>query len=96
MQDKLIESGAINIRPNLIMMEGRGKILFPVYANFILNKGKANSRQRRIRVRIFGIVLPTLILILSPLITILSRLLPLIQKARTQKEIHYFSHNELR
>lgn len=96
MQDELIQSGAINIKPNLMMMEGRGKILFPLYADFILNKGKAKSRERRTRVRIFGIMLPILILILSPLITVVSRILPLIRKSKTEKEIHYFSHNQLR
>lgn len=96
MQDDLIQSGAINIKPNLMMMEGRGKILFPLYANFILNKGKANNKQRRTRVRIFGIMLPILILILSPLITVISRILPFIQKSKTEKEIHYFSHNQQR
>jgi hypothetical protein len=96
LQDELIHSGAINIKPNLMMMEGRGKVLFPIYANFILKKGTANSRQRRTRVRIFGIVLPTLIFILSPVITIVSRLTPLILKAKTREEINYFSHNHLR
>ncbi|MBL0342706.1 MAG: hypothetical protein IPP71_18535 [Bacteroidetes bacterium] len=73
MQEELIQLGAINIKPNLMIMEGRGKVLFPLYADFILNKGKANSTERRMRVRIFGIVLPTLILLLSPLITIVSK-----------------------
>jgi hypothetical protein len=80
----------------LIMMEGRGKVLFPIYANFILNKGTANSRQRRTRVRIFGIVLPMLIFILSPIITVVSRLAPLILKAKTRREIDYYSHNQLK
>ncbi len=96
LQDELIKSGAINIKPNLMMMEGRGKILFPLYANFILNNGKAGSRQRNIRVRIFGIGLPFMILILSPVITIFSRILPMIMRSKTVKELHYFSHNELR
>ncbi len=96
MQQKLINEGAINIKPNLMIMEGRGKVLFPLYADFILKKGKANSKERRTRVRIFGIVLPTLILILSPIITILSRLLPLIFPTKTRKEIDYYSNTALR
>jgi hypothetical protein len=96
MQEELISSGAVNIKPNLMMMEGRGKILFPLYAAFILRKGKAKSRERRMRVRIFGIVLPILILLLSPLITVVSRLLPFVLRSKTKSEIDYFSHNRLR
>ena len=96
MQQELIQKGAINIKANLMIMEGRGKALFPIYADFILKKGKANSKERRTRVRIFGIVLPVLILILSPIITILSRLLPLLFPTKTKKEIDYYSHTSLR
>ncbi|HMT28466.1 MAG TPA: dialkylresorcinol condensing enzyme DarA [Bacteroidia bacterium] len=96
LQKKLIDQGAINIKSNLMIMEGRGKVLFPIYANFILKKGKANSKERRTRVRIFGIVLPLLILILSPLITIVSRLAPLIFPAKTRKEIDYYSGTQLK
>jgi|SRR5688572_4975868 len=96
LQQKLITLGAINIKPNLMIMEGRGKVLFPLYANFIMKKGRANSNERRTRVRIFGIVLPTAIFLLSPIIAILSRLLPLLFPKRTQEEITYFSGTDLR
>ena len=96
MQEKLIALGAINIKPNLMIMEGRGKVLFPLYANFIMKKGQANSSERRTRVRIFGIVLPTAILLLSPVITILSRLLPLLFPKKTKREIAYYSGTDLR
>jgi len=96
MQQQLVELGAVNIKPNLMIMEGRGKVLFPIYAQFILKKGSANSSQRRTRVRIFGIVLPIVILIASPLITIISRLFPLLFPARIKKETDYYSGTGLR
>jgi len=96
LQSKLIQQGAINIKPNLMIMEGRGKVLFPIYANFILKKGATNSKSRRTRVRIFGIVLPILIFILSPIITIVSRLAPLLFPTKTRKEIDYHSNTTLR
>jgi hypothetical protein len=91
MQQRLVAAGAVKIKPNLLIMEGRGKKLFPLYAKFITRKGYPGSRSRRTRVRIFGIVLPTLILILSPLITITSRLTPLILPGRFRKAIEYHS-----
>jgi len=96
LQQQLVASGAINIKPNLMIMEGRGKVLFPLYANFILKKGAASSRGRRTRVRIFGIALPTVILLASPLIAIISRLLPLLFPGKTKRETDYYSGTELR
>lgn len=95
-QEELIASGAINIKSNLMLLEGRGKVLFPLYANYISKKGTAKSEDRRTRVRIFGIVLPTAILILSPIITILSRLAPVLFPKKIRGEINYFSNNTLR
>ncbi|HET6244612.1 MAG: dialkylresorcinol condensing enzyme DarA [Bacteroidetes bacterium] len=90
-QQELINQGAINIKSNLMLMEGRGSVLFPLYANFISKKGASNSRERRTRVRIFGIVLPTAILILSPIITIVSRLAPVLFPKKIKKEIERHS-----
>ncbi|MES2515551.1 MAG: hypothetical protein V4580_15455 [Bacteroidota bacterium] len=95
-QPDLNQQGALDIRGNLLLMEGRGRALFPLYANYISKKGTQGSEQRRTRVRIFGIVLPTAILILSPIITILSRLAPLLAKKKFEKEIAYYAQNSLR
>lgn len=96
LQQELVSLGAIQIRSNLLLMEGRGKVLFPIYANYISKKGTAGSAERRTRVRIFGIVLPTAILILSPVITVISRLAPVLFPSKIKKEIAYYSQNSLR
>jgi hypothetical protein len=96
MQQELNASGAINIKSNLLLLEGRGRVLFPLYANYISKKGKAGSKARRTRVRIFGIVLPIAILILSPIITIVSRLAPLLFPTQIKKQLDYHSQNSLR
>ncbi len=95
-QNELAASGAINIRSNLMLLEGRGKVLFPLYANYISKKGTANAITRRRRVRVFGIVLPVAILILSPIITILSHLSPLFFSKKIKKEREYYSQIFLR
>ncbi len=95
-QTELNKLGAINIRGNLLLMEGRGRALFPHYAKFITKKGPQASKERKSRVRTFGIVLPTGILLLSPIITILSRLAPIIMKGKFKKEVDYYSQNTLR
>lgn len=95
-QPELNQQGALDIRGNLLLMEGRGIALFPLYANYISKKGTQGSEQRKTRVRIFGIVLPIGILLLSPVITIVSRLAPLLAKKKFEKEIAYYSQNTLR
>ncbi|MCK6649520.1 MAG: hypothetical protein L6Q66_07680, partial [Bacteroidia bacterium] len=95
-QAELNALGATNIRGNLLLMEGRGRALFPLYSRYITKKGGKGSKERRARVRTFGIVLPTGILILSPIITILSRLAPVLFRKKFQKEIEYYSQNSLR
>ncbi len=95
-QEELVAAGAVIVKPNLLLMEGRGRDLFPLYANYISKKGKAGSTERRTRVRIFGIVLPTAILILSPIITIISRLAPILFPEKIKKQVDYYSQNELR
>jgi len=95
-QTELNKLGAINIKSNLLMMEGRGRALFPLYAKYITKKGGRGSKERRTRVRIFGIALPTAILLMSPFIAILSRLVPLILRKKFNKEIEYYSQNTLK
>lgn len=95
-QSELNTLGATVIKSNLLIMEGRGRALFPLYANYISKKGTAKSDERKLRVRIFGIVLPTAILILSPIITIISRLAPILFPAKIRKEISYYEQNKLR
>jgi hypothetical protein len=96
MQNELVAAGAITIKKNLLIMEGRGRAIFPLYANYISKRGTANSEQRRLRVRIFGIVLPTAILILSPIITIAARLAPVLMPKRLKREMEYYSQNKIR
>lgn len=96
LQEKIVSKNLVVVKSNLLLMEGRGRALFPLYANYISKKGTSGSKDRRTRVRIFGIVLPTGILILSPIITIISRLAPLIAPGKFKKEIDYYSQNSLR
>lgn len=96
LQDELITAGAITIKANLMFMEGRGKVLFPIYAKFCTKKGFAGSKERRARIRLFGILLPTVLFILSPIITIVSRIAPLFLREKIRKEVDYYSHNSIR
>ncbi len=95
-QKELVDAGAIQIKSNLMLLEGRASIMFPIYSKFILKKGKYQDPKRRGRVRSFGILLPIGMLILSPIITIVSRMAPLFASKRIKVDIEYYSQNSLR
>lgn len=96
LQSEIVKAGLTDIKPNLMIMEGRGRALFPHYAKFILKKGPSGSKERQTRVKIFGIVLPTVIFLASPLITIIARVAPLLAAAKMRKQIAYYQQNELK
>jgi hypothetical protein len=96
LQKELIESGAIKIKANLMILEGRGKVFFPIYANFISKKGTSGTKERRARVRSFGIILPIVVFTLSPIITVISRVVPLLFPKKNKREMDYHSNNFLR
>ncbi len=96
LQSQIVGKGFVTVKPNLLIMEGRGKALFPLYANYISKKGTAGSADRKMRVKIFGMVLPTGILLLSPIITIATRLAPIIAAGKMRKLIAYYQQNELK
>lgn len=96
LQSKITNKGFVKIKANLMIMEGRGRAMFPIYANYILKKGKSGNPERRTRVRIFGIVLPTAIFLLSPIITIVSRLAPILASGKMKKQIAYYQQNSLK
>lgn len=96
LQTSIVAKDFVSVKPNLLLMEGRGRALFPLYANYVSKKGTASSAERKGRVRTFGIVLPTAILILSPIITIVSRLAPLIARGKMKKQIQYYQQNTLK
>lgn len=93
MQLALNQKGAVKIKPNLMIMEGRGKILFPLYARFITKNGRASKHEQRFRVRIFGIILPILIMVLSPIISLVAFILPIVTPDKIKRKMAYFSSN---
>lgn len=93
MQMALNQKGAVKIKPNLMIMEGRGKILFPLYARFITKNGRASKREQQFRVRIFGVVLPLMIMVLSPIISLVAFILPIVIPDKMNRKMDYFASN---
>jgi flavodoxin len=95
MQQKLNDKGAVEILPDLVMMESRGQRAFGIWSKFI-GGAPIGSFSRKLRVYIFMILLPTAIFILSPLLAILSFLMLTLKKDELMRDVNYFKTNGLR
>lgn len=73
-QNALINAKAVEINPSLVLLEKRGQKAFRLWSKFIGN-ADPDSLQRKIRVRLFSFLLPTVVFILSPILTILSTIM---------------------
>ncbi|HEY9045187.1 MAG TPA: hypothetical protein VIN08_04795 [Ohtaekwangia sp.] len=96
LQDELLHEGAIDIKPNLVLMERRGQKAFSVWSKFIASGGAVHSTGRKIRVYIFMYLLPTAIFFLSPLLWTLSKILLTVKRKELILDVEYFKQNSLR
>jgi hypothetical protein len=96
LQTKLNEAGAIDIKPNLVLLERRGQKAFSVWSKFIASGGPVHSTGRKIRVYIFMYLLPAAIFVLSPLLWMLSRILLTVKRKELIQDVEYYKQNSLR
>ena len=96
LQSNLNKAGAIDIKPNLVLLEKRGQKAFSVWSKFIASGGPIHSTGRKIRVYIFMYLLPAAIFFLSPLLWIVSRVLLIIKRKQLIQDVEYYKQNTLR
>jgi hypothetical protein len=96
LQDTLNKDGAIEVKPNLVLLEKRGQKAFSVWAKFVAMGGAVHSTGRKMRVYIFMYLLPTAIFILSPLLWLLSRVMLVVKRKQLDLEVSYYKQNSLK
>ena len=96
LQSKLNQAGAIDIKPNLVLLERRGQKAFSVWSKFIASGGPVHSTGRKIRVYIFMYLLPTAIFFLSALLWLVSRILLTVKRKQLLQDVEYYKQNSLR
>jgi hypothetical protein len=96
LQNKLNQAGAIDIKPNLVLLEKRGQKAFSIWSKFIASGGPLHSTGRKIRVYIFMYLLPTAIFFLSPLLWLMSRILLVVNRKQLIQDVEYYKQNTLR
>lgn len=88
----LIKSGAVKIKPALMLLEIRGHKLFGFWANYIRGKDTDlnDPKTRRKRLRAFSYYLPVGIFILSPIVSALTKILLVFSKKKVSKLSSYY------
>jgi hypothetical protein len=87
---KLIDAGAVDVQPSLVMIEKRGILFFRIWANFILRKGAYGSRSRITRVRMFKYYLLTVLYLVSPFASLLYAIIKPFRKRSIKKQISLY------
>lgn len=90
LQQDLLQLGAINLRPNLIVLEKRGVSQFPKWAKRARAKGGPGSPERKPVIKTFQNILMVAIFVLSPITTLIAKIQTAINKKQLLKEVEYF------
>lgn len=92
LQDKLINVGAVKIKPFLLTVDKRANVIFSKWANLITNKSEENTPKRDFLVKIFKYYLLFAIWFIAPIVFILFLLtyLPLYGQIKKDK-VYYAS-----
>jgi len=90
LQNKLIALGAVTVKPNLMLLELRGAKIFKIWERFIASKGGPGSTSRRPRVVLYSWLLPIGIFILSPIFTLVAKIIALLFSKKINPMIAYY------
>jgi hypothetical protein len=90
LREKLVGAGAVDVLPQLVMIEKRGIIMFRLWAGFILKKGPYGSSSRILHVRLFKYYLLAVIYLVSPLASILYYLIKPFRRRAVKKQISFY------
>lgn len=90
LQQELIAAKAIEIRPSLLIMESRGAKNFRFWARYVSAKGGPGDVARLGRLRLFMFILPTAIVILTPITTLLKWVVLLTKRKKLLAEAEYY------
>ena len=96
LQDSLIQAGAVNVKPNLVLFERNGSKIFRMWSSRILKKGPAGDPRRRPAHRLFKIYLLIVLFVVSPLANVVYAPMKLLMRKKIAADRHYFSHNGLK
>ncbi len=92
LQNDIIANNGVTIKPSLILLEKRGNKSFNFFARFIKQKGNMGDIQRKPRVILYKYLLIIILFILSPISSLIAKIVSIINKKSLNTEIKYFQH----
>lgn len=90
LQPALLTAGAVNLHPNLILLEKRGVGQYPKWAQRARAKGEPGSEPRKPVIKQFQRILLAAIFVLSPITGLAAKLQAGLQRKKLEKEVRYF------
>lgn len=90
LQSRLLEAGAVHLKPTLIILEKRGITNFRKFATYIREKGGPGNPERQPRVKLFKRLLLTGIFVLSPVSGLTARLISVFRQKSFREQLKYF------
>jgi hypothetical protein len=90
LRERLAASGAVDVKPGMVMMEKRAIIFFRFWAGFILKKGPYGAKSRVGRVRLFKYYLLAVIYLVSPFASILYQIIKPFRRLTIKKQISLY------
>lgn len=90
LQATLLQKGAINLRPGLIVLEKRGVSQFPKWAKRARGKGEPGNPERMKVIKTFQRLLMTAIFVLSPITNLVAKIQTALKMKQLMKEVAYF------
>ncbi len=96
LQKNLLSLNAVELSPNVVSTEEKGKKMFKIWSRFILKKGGPGSSQRVTRLKMFSWYLMFVIFAVSPIVTVLFYITWPLRFLGIRKKMRYYSGVELR
>ncbi|MBN1145141.1 MAG: hypothetical protein JXA72_12000 [Bacteroidales bacterium] len=90
LQEKLVAQGAVDVMPEVVMIEKRGIVFFRLWAAFILRKGPFGSESRVVRVRMFKYYLLAVLYLVSPFASLLYEIIRPFRRKTIKKQISLY------
>jgi hypothetical protein len=91
LQDQLLEKGAVRIKPVLVSIEKRGRMMFEFWSKFILKKGGYGDPAREGRLKLFKYYLFGVIYLISPMVSLIFCFIRRMNYKKTWRSKEYYS-----
>ena len=96
LQDQLLTLKSVELSPNVVSTEEKGKKIFSVWSKLILKKGGAGSLERVSRLKLFRGYLLFVIFVVSPIVSLFFYITWPLFFIRIRKKMKYYSGVELK